>query len=192
MTCYLGFLTIMTTCSATLVLNSCNRNRSAFKEYWGWAWAADYVVTIARLHSFFMIQASSANNVSECSTSNNWHTGIVVSSVSCLCWYEHHKTAVQSAYWSFPQRWWQVVRPLQLHCLVGSILLYHVSAHLPIPVFVNNLHSRQQVHVVSVFAVDNLVCESHQYTRIHKAFEGVRGSQEQACDKCQPIIHTYI
>ena len=75
---------------------------------------------------------------------------------------------------------------------VGSILLYHVSAHLPIPVFVNNLHSRQQVHVVSVFAVDNLVCESHQYTRIHKAFEGVRGSQEQACDRCQPIIHTYI
>ena len=102
------------------------------------------------------------------STSSKQHTDTVVSSVSHLCWYQNHKTAVQSAHQLFHTN--SAVAFCWATVSVSSICLHRVSAHLP-TVFINNLHGR---HLDS--------CLSHQFG-MHRAFQGIHRSREPGCDK---------
>ena len=71
--------------------------------------------------------------------------------VSCLCRYEHHKTAVysQSIGW-FTHAQWQVAWPLQLHCTVSvGLIRFIVCLHIHLPVLVDNLYGRQWVRAVN-------------------------------------------
>ena len=56
---------------------------------------------------------------------------------------------------------------------------------VPILIFIDNLHGRQQVR-----AVDNLTHEPYQHTGIHGVFQGVYESREQVYDRL--VNDTYI
>ena len=79
-------------------------------------------------------------------------------SVSCICQKQQYVSTLVVA-------WWQVARPLQLHCL-SRLNLYHVSAHLP---SCQSWQSLTNIKLVTLLSWHH-TCEPHQYTGIHGAF----------------------
>ena len=90
-----------------------------------------------------------------------------------LCQYECWKTAVHYTLVIFTQARWQVAGPLQLHYLGSGQSICPMCQHVYLPVFVDNLHGRQQMAPCSSggLAAVRHAHEPHQYTGTHGAFQ---------------------
>ena len=156
---------------------------------WGWAWADYYCDTTSFTNFCIRCEPTVPVMSLHCTAQ---HSGTAVSSMSCLCWlWTSQNTSTVS---HFTQTHWSVshMRDGKLPgqhsstVSVGSICLYHVSAHSLTCLRQQSswqTTSRSGPCCSGVVTDDNRTHGPHQYTRMHRAFQGVHRFREPGCNK---------